>query len=621
MDLPQDLTGDRMREALACTGKEFAELMERAQQVRLAQDQMREAFACAEKQCAELKEIAPRLRLAQDRMRELLARAAKLCAEMLTPHLCLALEPPVFRLENGDAVGGVMVTNDGLVTAPPAPLSVELRGARVGQPFWEDEIAIPEEIPAGESRNVLLRIPKSALVEGLEAAYCLSLRFGSDSTSHQATLEIGQDIQIKPEAIPWDETREPGEAMFKGRDKELEVLVRHLKSVDRAKSCMLYGLTRMGKSSLLSFLARRIDLQPTDHPGPSSRFFCVEWNFAQAANNKKAAMWRRFLREAVVDKAKRLAEAGELPATAVPQLHDQENPDFDDWDKVLKTMRARQLYPVFLVDEFTYYKQMANSHLVEPSFLAAIRDFAIQGLASFIFAGTYDLRELLQEKKYGITGQLVNVEERRVSQIDEADARELIVKPMPELKFTEEAIQHILLLTFRIPYFVQLLCRRLALFATIAGHGRIGYPEVEQVVLSLIDDQEADMNLGIDPLGPNVFMNNMHHPQDPPHHHALLTTLCDHLRGQVLPAPLPLDTIKTVWQQHGVPEPEHLIARAVKELKDRQVLIEGAADGRPTYQISVDLFRRWWANEHRFLETDLDLLKSKGPAHRGKKAL
>jgi hypothetical protein len=404
--------------------------------------------------------------------------------------------------------------------------------------------------------------------------------------------------------------------MFVGRDVDLDQLVHHLKSPERVKTYMLFGLTRMGKSSVLDYLEQRIDLQPTEHRDRQSRFFAIRWDFSDGANQKMADMWRSFLNTAIVQKAKRLADEGRMPASAVPRLSTPEDPHFEDWKGVLKQMQENALYPVFLIDEFTYYKELYSKGKLKPSFLAAIRNFAISGMASFVFAGTYDLRELIRDHRYGITGQLVNVVERRIGQIEEKYARKLIVEPMPGLKFTDAAVVHLLRLSWRIPYFLQMLCKNIALFCNATGRSHIGYPDVELVVECLVGESQGSSGVGINSLPPNAFLPCIPNLEQK-HCDALLTTLCEHLRGQRLPSPMCLQEIKEVWQKHAVPDSEGLVAEAVKELKDREVLIESSQDGRATYQISVDLFRRWWANEHRFLEPDLDLLKVKKNIRRG----
>jgi hypothetical protein len=379
---------------------------------------------------------------------------------------------------------------------------------------------------------------------------------------------------------------------------------------------MLFGLTRMGKSSVLDYLEQRIDLQPTEHRNSKSRFFAVRWDFSDGANQKMADLWRSFLTTAIVQKAKRMADEGRLPWSAVPRPGTPAHPHFEDWKTVIKQMQENDLYPVFLIDEFTYYKELFSKGKLKPSFLAAIRNFAIGGQASFVFAGTYDLRDLIRDHRHGITGQLVNVVERRIGQIDEQYARKLIVEPMPQLKFTQAAVSYLLQLSWQIPYFIQILCKNIALLCGATGRSHIGYQDVETVVQCLTGESQRPATPGINSLPPNAFLPCIPNLEQE-HCGALLTTLCEHLRGQRLPSPMALQEIKEVWKRHAVPESDGLVAEAVKELKDRQVLIEGSQDGRATYHISVDLFRRWWANEHRFLEPDLDLLKVKKNVRRG----
>jgi hypothetical protein len=107
-------------------------------------------------------------------------------------------------------------------------------------------------------------------------------------------------------------------------------------------------------------------------------------------------------------------------------------------------------------------------------------------------------------------------------------------------------------------------------------------------------------------------MNNMHTPTDPVEFSALLSTICDLTRAQLYPRLVTYPEIQEVWDKHGVRLFQARLARAIKELDDRDVLTLGEDEGIPAYRISVDLFRRWWSNEHRYLKMELDSVRSEG---------
>jgi len=285
---------------------------------------------------------------------------------------------------------------------------------------------------------------------------------------------------------------------------------------------------------------------------------------------------------------------------------------FRDWEPLLADLERQHLYPVFLLDEFSYYRELVDSKRIDASFLAAIRSFAIEGQASFIFAGTYDLRKLVEDPSYGITGQFVNAIETPVSRIEREPAIELIQVMEPRLHFTPDAIEHILRLSYQIPYFIQILCKNCAIYAVESGRSIIGFPEVEVVVQALTGELANPNLTGILPMAPGAFMNNMHTPADPAEYHALLSTICDLTRNQLYPRMVTYPEIQEMWHRHRVSLFQARLAQAIRELTEREVLIAGEDEGIPAYQISVDLFRRWWANEHKYLNLELDAVKQEG---------
>lgn len=259
-----------------------------------------------------------------------------------------------------------------------------------------------------------------------------------------------------------------------------------------------------------------------------------------------------------------LVKSGQLPPRTMPQISEAEV-GFQDWRPLLMALRSAGLYPVFLVDEFTGYRTLVDNGRVGPPFLAAVRAFAIEGLASFVLAGTYELRRMVRDPAYGITGQLVNVIERRISCIDEESARELVSAMEPRLRFTEEAAAHILRLSFRIPYFIQLICKRAAWVAAATHRGWVGYPDLERVVGVLTGETDGELPGGVQLLPSVAFQSNMYFAQDPSSYPALLTTICHLSRDPHRPdlaRPVLHEAILQEWERHRVPCHERKAAEA-----------------------------------------------------------
>lgn len=535
----------------------------------------------------------------------------------LEPVLTASLEPSVFHVQGNDLCGGLRLTNVGRATASGAELSVEVMTYSERRVVHQLQLRIENEIPVSMAHDCEVRIPIPDLPEGVAVPYRMIVTIAPvfrdglrDARTVEFMVEIASGERIGLRDIPWSEIRIPPEHLFKGREDLINRLVSHLQSPDRNKTYILFGLTRTGKSSILTYLSRKIDLVPVEDGRDTFRMVSFQWDLAKArAQSDARDMWGYLLEAQVIGKLQDLARRGLIDASIIPAVRHPGSARFSDWERLLNSMREQQLLPVFLVDEFSYYRELVNSHRIDASFLAAIRSFAIYGQASFVFAGTYDLRKIIRDPAYGITGQLVNAIEEQVSRIDPKSAAELVRAMEPKLTFTSDAIDHILHLSYRIPYFIQLLCKNCGMYAVGAGRSVIGFPDVESVVKALTGEKDQSGIPEVQRLAPGVFMNNMETPIDPPEYRALISTICHLTRDQARPRLVTYPEIQEVWHRHGVPLFQARLAQAIHELKDREVLIADEDEGLPAYRLSVDLFRRWWGQEHKYLNIVLDAIK------------
>lgn len=552
--------------------------------------------------------------------RSALANMEKLRLGEMKPLLDVILEPPVFQEQGDRVVGTAQVRNIGRATASGFSVTFSLREPGNPLPLWRAGPVRRKALPVGVSSHIECRVPCKKLVAGLNSPYTLDTLVqvsvdgeNTEEVRESFTLEIDSGTEFTQDDVPWDEVRKPEGHLFKGRKRDLDELEHHLRSAERNHTPLLVGLTRTGKSTLLEYLDERLHLKPTGYPQGPTHFCCVMWDFAEAAvRTKERYLWRYLLRDQVGMRIEQLVTTGQLPGTVKLPMVAEGELGPQDWRPVLLSLRSANLYPVFLVDEFTYYRTLADNKLVGPPFLAAMRSSAIEGLASFVFAGTYELREMVSDPAYGVTGQLANVVERRVSSIDEASAKELIGAMGSRLRFTDEATMYIFRLSFRIPYFIQLICKNVAWVAAATNRGWAGYPDVDRVVRVLAGEVEPELPGAVQELSPNVFQKNMYFPDDPKEYRALLSTICclSHNEQQPdAPSVVSHEAVIAEWERHGVPARERKVADALAELKERQVLVEHDDEGQPAYTISVDLFRRWWRVRHRYLKTELDKLK------------
>ncbi|WP_437632417.1 tetratricopeptide repeat protein [Sorangium sp. So ce854] len=537
----------------------------------------------------------------------------------LAPRLQVVLEPPVFHLIRDAIQGGLSVQNSGKRAAERVTIQWSVLPLDTEGIIFRRTEVLPE-IKASSTTHTTLRIPLQVLRGALRETYTMEVKAMIDGGVEPAaearfTLEIDRDDRrpITSDEIPWQPLVFPGEDLFKGREALIKKLVDHLCSDERKWTYMLYGLTRTGKSSILGYLGRSLDFQSLAMNGAEFRFVTFAWDFAIAnANSSVSELWKYLVGQAVYGKLDSLRALGQLTAEDVPPRAPRGDVCFRDWGATLEHLRARRLFPVFLVDEFSYYGRMVPRGLLDSSFLAAIRHYTFEDYASFVFAGTYDILQLVNDPAYGITGQLANMISMRVSRIERTPAVELIRVMEPRLVFTNEAIEHVLRLSHCIPHFIQLVCRACALFAVSSGRGVIGFPEVEQVVHVLIGKAENQPEIrGVDRLSSGSFSHNMYFPQDPKAHHVLISAICSLRSSEIVPSATSYPEIKEVWERHGARLAS--LYDALTALCEREILVKEDDEGVPAYRISVDLFRRWWTNEHRYLDEEFDAMREQGP--------
>jgi tetratricopeptide (TPR) repeat protein len=543
------------------------------------------------------------------------------------PKLSAQLEPVTFAQEGDKLVGGIRLKNEGRGTAEKVRIRLQLKRYSTEEILYEYEYVIDEEIGPrdqnqrhGGTLTQRLEIAADRVPVEIRSECRLYVQIAPfyqgrelDAVEEQFTLEVSSDISIEMQEIPWNEQEPPSLLTFKGREDFIEELQSHFASPRRSSTWLLYGLTRTGKTSILKFLRQKINLTEFELHGQRYRFICFQWHMGKADAHRDAAQfWKYLLCDHTIAPLQELCHEGKLPEQALPTI-DAEDVGFRNWDQLISHLHQVHLYPIFLLDEFSYIRNLIENNIMGASHLSAMREYALEGRASFVYAGTYDLHELISKPEFGITGQFVHTIEKQVSTINREPAIELMRVMETKLRFTDDAIEHILALSYRLPYFIQLICKNCAYFAVHWKRNIMGYPEVETVVKALVgEDIESVKELippTINPLGELTFQDNLHHQHDPPEFHALISTLCDHSRGQLNARPMTYNEIKKRWHSHNITKSEAILSKAISELVAREVLIEVNDEGVAAYQISVDLFRRWWAAKHRDLAQELDKIK------------
>lgn len=524
------------------------------------------------------------------------------------PQLVVEADPPYIVDVNGKQVVNLIVKNKGESTADgcimvPSVEDIKSGVSINGRNRFDNEIPagnhldVPMNLPIelSESASIKLSMTISAIYQGRELP----------SQLFEFTIEKEPESSLEYDDIPWKDGPIPASQMFKGRQKILSVLKKHYTSIEKEKPYILYGLTRTGKSSILKYLGEELDHTTTFIHGSEYRFATFEWDLSQASNFGNAQdMWEYLLHDQLYGYLDDYLDEDELQDLNMP-----EKPRAKDLNNILQFLHKKGVYPMFLVDEFSYIKVLMDKNIVNPAFLHTLRQFSLSGLASFIYAGTYDIKELLKNQKYGITGQLVNAVEEQIAEIDSDSAEELINVLGEKLRFTSDAISHIHKLSGDVPYFVQMICKYCGLFAVENKRSIIGYPELEHVIRVLTGETNGLPSSMVKPLPENVFQNNMFSPADPISANVLISSIAYLNRNnRENPRGIGIVELQKLWAKKDIAAYRPLLASSIELLCEKKVLIPMEDDGLPVYKLSVDLFRRWWATHYSDIDLQLDKL-------------
>ena len=276
--------------------------------------------------------------------------------------------------------------------------------------------------------------------------------------------------------------------------------------------------------------------------------------------------------------------------------------DVSDFSIILDALNKADVYPLIVIDEFQYIKKLLirqdedRSAKLSDAFVHSIRQKANQGLASFLFAGTYEIKDLMHNPIYGLNkGQFGTTKEMMINRIEERYAEELMTVMGKKLQFTREAIQYIHKLSYDVPYFIQIICKACAEYALANHRNYIGYPELDYVICCLTGEESGD-NEGIDRIVEGRFTGNMLDSSHPMEEDVLRYITLYNRERPINPRPVGLNHIKECWAKEYPDRTENDLRRTLDLLIEKKVIKDNNDKeyNEQTYIINVDLFRRWF---------------------------
>ena len=521
----------------------------------------------------------------------------------------LSVQPdPQYILKSADGKAvNLLITNTGESSADKYQMEVLLMagGYTEVKRYETDEV-----IASGEKQSVTIDVTGSKIADYPSVSIKVKITpFYLTSPIEPKTCDFtvenepdGNDLQI--EDILWSDSKTPTEQLFVGREEILNRLVRHYKSIEKHEPYILYGLTRTGKSSILDYLAEKISGTVFRSAGEEYTIIPFSIDFSTGASFGKASdFWNYVINDCVCEQ--------KLDDLDVPETYwnfSRSNPRAKDFRILLQDLQGIKLYPLFLVDEFSYIKDLIENDIVNKAFLHSLRQYSLDGLASFLYAGTYDIKSLLKDSQYGFTGALVTAHDEQIDKIDDASAEKLMDVMKDSIWFTDEAKAAIHTLSGNIPYFIQILCKNCGYYAVENRRKFIGYPELKHVVDILVGKDAPAAGSMVLGLPENKFQNNQYSPLDPPEVSVLISSIVQFNRGQQTARGVSHEELVRLWGEHNVQAYQPKLSKAISILLEKKVLLEYTDEGKQVYKLAVDLFRQWWDIHHQDINRELSTI-------------
>lgn len=520
------------------------------------------------------------------------------------PKLEITPDPCYIKInEEGKGVIDFLVTNIGDSTAQSFTVNAYINGK-------EYTINHIEELSAGDCCVESFVSLDFLNVESIDVYFNLTIRYeGKDlpSTKSEATYEIESgDILTDEIQIPWKISDTPKENIFKGREEKLSTLISHYLSKDRTQTYILYGLTRTGKSSILDYLCERIEGQPLCEDS-SKKIKTFKWDFSKISfkNASVADLWMNLLElniynklpENILDVVDKCFLNGKLPETLCQS----------DLDIMIDALNSCGIIPLVTIDEFSNIRPMLKEGLVDATFISELRDLALKGKACFVYAGTYDIKELPKEQEFGIEGQMTNTRSMHINEIEQVYADELI-DACESIVFVEKAKAYIRSLSGCVPYWIQWICLDCGKYAVAHKKRHLGYRDVDHVVRVLTGEEQPSKMDTWEAMDETNFHNNQISPNNIAEHQLISCIAYLVKESTQIERGVSMDEFKRLWDKYNVPADKRLnMTRALKNLEEKRVIRQFTDETREVYRLNVDLFRRWWYMHHRDLALEFSL--------------
>ena len=380
--------------------------------------------------------------------------------------------------------------------------------------------------------------------------------------------------------------------IFYGRNETVEKLVNHYLSEKRSYTYVLYGLSRTGKTSILNKLKREMLSKTIQKDGKTMQLAPLPICLDIDLDKDDSYIWRSIIETQICEEYEKLrGECKKRPDLLAYPVFNYKKDVYSSFDlkDVVEELNKIGVFPFIFIDEFSFISNMLKKGNVGGTFVHMLRQLALDEKACFIFAGTYDIKDLMNNPNSELlsTGAFTNINEMQIAEIKREDAEMLMDAMNQKLQFTKEAKELIHSLSGDIPYFIQIICYSCAEYAK-NRYDWIGIPELSHVVNILVGNEERVNDCTVIPHGrfdSNMLDNNHPLERDVLRYIALYRAKEDKI------IPMPLAEIQSKWNKEVPARTPEELSSTIQSLLDKGII---KANGNKGFTIKVDLFRLWY---------------------------
>jgi hypothetical protein len=391
--------------------------------------------------------------------------------------------------------------------SPVNAIKILVQDSPNGEYSPEDKtVSVPERLYGGKSKTCVIPVivtEKAKQSQVFTLYYELSYR---TRTENQINTSNAQAIPLYP-AENFEEIENPyhyglpvsDANMFFGRQQMIENLLAAIRKNSLAKSLVIYGQKRTGKSSVLLHLKRQLTLPVIpvyfslgDVDDPSNTALHDD----PALGTFLYTIIRRI--EATF---KNLAGEGypsvEVERPILERFIQAPRNEFQDYmeelKRILKPIPAyRDVRLMLLLDEFTYIYEEINKGNIKDTFMRAWKALLEAGHFGAVLVG----QDVMPQFTERFPNEFQVAESLRVSYLAPEDAHDLIVKPIKipgteESRYKGEAVKRLIELTAGNPYYIQIFCYRLVNYMNSKKAIYVTDADIERVKNGLIRGNDA----------------------------------------------------------------------------------------------------------------------------------